>query len=135
MIIHHVQILKVDWAHWGNVPSKPNHKSTGWGEDRMVGTVFDFAHDDALEDAIGSHAYSFDANVRVINSTPLGYPDSYDLFLPIATLKVELVCSMRNALVEMVRHKSRMCTSTLLSFLIDRNVHSRLPSKSHLCSA
>jgi hypothetical protein len=42
-------------------------------------TVRVFEHDFALEDAIGSHACSLEANMRVTNGIPLGSP----LLLPL----------------------------------------------------
>jgi sialate O-acetylesterase len=49
--------------------------SDGSSDDRSTdGMVRVFRHDFALEDAFGSHACSFEANMRVTNGIPLGRP-------------------------------------------------------------
>jgi hypothetical protein len=67
-MMNRVQTLKA--VHWKNQQS--------W----MVaqGTVRIFEQDFALEDAIGSHACSLEANMRVTNGIPLGSP----LLLPLS---------------------------------------------------
>jgi uncharacterized membrane protein YgcG len=48
----------------------------------MDGTVLFFRQKFTLEDAIGSHACSLEANMRVTKGIPLGWP----LFLPVDTV-------------------------------------------------
>jgi hypothetical protein len=57
-----------------------NQQNRTAGRRILYGTVLVFEHDFALEDAIGSHAHSLEANMRATNSTPLGIP----LFLPLS---------------------------------------------------
>jgi hypothetical protein len=49
--------------------------------DSTVGTLRVFRHNFALEDAIGSHACSLQANMRVTNSIPLGSPPLIAVFI------------------------------------------------------
>jgi hypothetical protein len=46
-----------------------------------LGTVRGFGQNSALEDAIGSHACSLEASMRVTKDIPLGSPHSYQLTL------------------------------------------------------
>jgi hypothetical protein len=52
--------------------------STTW----QKGTVCDFRQKFALDDAVGSHACSLEANMRVTHDIPLGCP----LLLPVSTV-------------------------------------------------
>jgi hypothetical protein len=56
--------------------AKPNHETRD-----VLGMVLGFEPNFALEDAIGSPAYSLEASKRVTNSIPLGIALSYRLTL------------------------------------------------------
>jgi hypothetical protein len=70
-----------------------------------------FRQNVALEDAIGSHTCSLEANMRVTNGIPLGSP----LLLPagtvtsVQTLKVRLQGWLQSVLVRMLSCLGRLC--------------------------
>ena len=75
------------------------------------GAVRVFRQNVALEDAIGSHTCSLEANMRVTNGIPLGSP----LLLPagtvtsVQTLKVRLQGWLQSVLVRMLSCLGRLC--------------------------
>jgi hypothetical protein len=89
--------LKGPWLIWPTPVFKANTK---------LGTVLVFRQDFALEDAIGPHACSLEANMSVTNGIPLGSPR----LLPVDTVNYVDTLKVRSTLpVSRTQHQRLIC--------------------------
>jgi hypothetical protein len=88
------------------------------------GMVLVFEQDFALEDAIGSHACSLEATMRVSNGIPLGSP----LLLPVATMNYAQTLKVMNHPMVSGWHTTRSvpCTGLSQTSMVDGTTFSRV---------